>query len=280
MLWNRREIMQRGLALGSLLALPRLGWAQGAPKQPGARTLVMLHLNGGNDGLNTVIPYKDPYYRVLRPGLGIDENRIRKVHERFGLHPALGGFEQLWKQDRLAIVNGVGYPTPNYSHFRATEIYYTAEPDKTPNNGWLGRAIDAKPAQKPLRAIALGKEKPLSLQCASPGIVTLTDFAQFRLPADMQSTVEMYQAFKEMEGTRGEVARRALEAIDMAKRIASLQPVRGSFYGGLGRELAKTLALLRSDLDLEVIQLSQGGYDTHANQAGSHNRLLTESTLR
>ena len=69
---DRREFLQRGLAFGSVLALPRLGWAEGAKKTPGARTLVMLHLNGGNDGLNTVVPYADPLYRVLRPGLGLD----------------------------------------------------------------------------------------------------------------------------------------------------------------------------------------------------------------
>jgi len=278
MLINRRAFLERGIALGSLLALPRISWAQGDPgtKQPGARTLVMLHLNGGNDGLNTVIPHTDPWYRVLRPGLAIDDGRIRKIHERFGLHPALAGFEQLWKRDRLAIVNGVGYPNPNYSHFRATEIFYTAQPERSPESGWLGRAMDAKPSEKPLRAIALGKEKPLSLQCAAPGIVTLTEFKQFKLPEDMQATVEMYEASRDLAGERGAVARRALEAIDVARRIASLNPVRTSFYGALGRELGKVVALLRSDLDLEVIHLSFGGFDTHANQAASHNRLLAE----
>jgi uncharacterized protein (DUF1501 family) len=276
MMLDRRDFMKRGLALGSVLALPRLSWAQGLPKEPGARTLVMLHLNGGNDGLNTVIPFRDRLYRVLRPGLGIDAARVRKVHDMLGLHPGLGGFEELWKKERLAIVNGVGYPRPNYSHFRATEIYYTAEPDKTPSYGWLGRAIDARESEKPLRAIALSKEKPLSLAAASPGIVTLTDFAQFQLPSGSEKTVRMYQEFADLGGERAEVARRAIEALKVAKKIAALQPARGPFYGALGRDLAKVLALLRTDLDLEVIHLSFGGFDTHANQAGQHNGLLTQ----
>ena len=83
---NRRELLQRGLAFGSVLALPRLAWAQGAPKEPGARTLVLLHLNGGNDGLNTVIPFTDPMYRILRPGLAVDDGQIRKIDGKLGLH--------------------------------------------------------------------------------------------------------------------------------------------------------------------------------------------------
>jgi uncharacterized protein (DUF1501 family) len=271
---DRREFLARGLAVGSVLVLPRVTWAQGAKKEPGGRTLVMLHLQGGNDGLNTVIPYKDPLYKVLRPGLGIDEGRVRKIHDRLGLHPALGGFEELWRKERLAIVNGVGYPRPNYSHFRATEIYYTAEPEKTPTYGWLGRAVDAQSSKKPLRAIALGSEKPLSLAAASPGIVTMTDFAQFKLPPGAERTVRMYEQFADLGGARAEVAQRAIEALKVARRIAALQPASSGFYGRLGRELAKVVALLRTDLDLEVVQLGFGGFDTHANQAGQHNGLL------
>jgi uncharacterized protein (DUF1501 family) len=274
MTMDRRDFMMRGLAFGTVLALPRLSWAQGLPKEPGARTLVMLHLAGGNDGLNSVIPYKDPLYRILRPGIGIDAGQVRKVHESLGFHSALGGFEELWRKERLAVVNGVGYPRPNYSHFRATEIYYTAEPEQTPSYGWLGRALDAAPKQKPLRAIALGKEKPLSLAAASPGVVTLTDFAQFQLPEGSEEAVAMYETFKKMEGARAAVADRAIEALQVARRIASLRPVQQGFYGVLGRELAKVVALLRTDLDLEVIQLSFVGFDTHANQGPRHNGLL------
>ena len=273
---DRRDFMKRGLAFGSVLALPRMTWADGAGKEPGARTLVMLHLNGGNDGLNTVIPYKDPLYRVLRPGIGIDAPRVRKVHDTLGFHPNLGGLEELWKKERLAVVNGVGYPQPNYSHFRATEIYYTAEPEKTPSYGWLGRAIDARAAEKPLRAIALGKEKPLALQASSPGIVTLTDFKQFELPPEAKQMVKVYEAYANLGGARGAVSRRAIEALKVAKRIAALKPVNRGFYGVLGRELAKTVALLRTDLDLEVIHLSFGGFDTHANQTPTHNRLMAQ----
>ncbi len=271
---DRREFIQRGFAIGGLFALPRLSWAETGKKTPGARTLVMLHLNGGNDGLNTVIPYKDLNYRILRPGIGINDAQIRKIDGQYGLHPALGGFENLWKRDRLAIVNGIGYPQPNYSHFRATEIFYTAQPEQTPTSGWMGRAIEARESTKPLRAVALVKEKPLLLQGATNGIVTMTDFRQFKLPEGARETAEVYREAAKMGGVRGEVAARAIEALKVANRIAALRPVTGGFYGPVGRDLGKALALLRSKLDLEVIHLSMGGYDTHANQGGQHNGLL------
>src|SRR5512134_3187487 len=103
---NRRELLQRGLAFGSVLGLPGLAWSEGAAKEPGSRKLVLLHLNGGNDGLNTVIPYADPMYRILRPGLAVDDGQIRKIDPALGLHPSLAGFETLWGKERLAVVNG------------------------------------------------------------------------------------------------------------------------------------------------------------------------------
>ncbi len=273
---NRREFLQRGLAFGSVLALPRLAWAEGAAKETGARTLVLLHLNGGNDGLNTVIPFADPMYRILRPGLAVDDGQIRKIDPALGLHPALAGFETLWQKERLAIVNGVGYANPDYSHFRATEIYYSGEPGKSPVDGWLGRALERSPREKPLRAVAIAKEKPLSLASGAPGVVSLTDFRQFALPPGTEGTLAMYERSKDDPGQRGAVARRALEAFAVAKRIAALQPIRSGLYGPLGEDLAKALALLKSDLDLEVIHLSFGGFDTHANQMGQHNQLLAQ----
>ena len=276
MLVDRRDFLKRGLALGSVLALPRLAWAQGAKKEPGARTLVLVHLDGGNDGLNTVVPYTDPTYWMLRPGLALNRDQVRKIDEKVGLHPALAGLEQLWRDERLAIINGVGYPNPNYSHFRATEIYYTAEPDKTPNLGWLGRALDSKPSDKPLRAMAIGKEKPLALNAGSPGVVTFTNFQQFRLPGGLEETVAMYEEFQKMEGVRKELARKTLEALKVAEKIRRLRPTGGGMYGRLGQDLQKVAALLGSDLDLEMIQLRFGGFDTHANQAGAHNGLLAQ----
>ncbi len=274
---NRRDFMTAVAAGGSVLALPRLALADDTtPRKPSERTLVLLHLNGGNDGLNTVIPYKHKRYRALRPGIALDRGRIHKVSDELGFHPGLSGFEALWKRDRLAVVNGVGYPKPNYSHFRSTEIWLTAEPEKSPTYGWLGRTIDQKKSEKPLRAIALQKEHPLSLVSASPGAVTMTDFGRFRVPSGLDAVTKLYKDYGKLGGMRADVGNAGDQAIRVAERIARLRPADGPFYARIGQDLRKVISLLRADLGLECIQFSMGGYDTHANQTASHNRLLTQ----
>ncbi len=273
---SRRSLLAGGVALGSVLALPRLALGDDTKRSTTGRTLILLHLNGGNDGLNTVIPYKDPRYRVLRPSLGIDRGQVRKVHDKFGFHPGLSGFEALLRRDRLAVVNGVGYPQPNYSHFRATEIWFTGQPDKTPTYGWLGRAMSAKESSAPLRGVAIQKEQPLSFASETPSTVTMTDFSRFRIPAGMQGAAGLYRDYAKLGGTRKELGAAGTQALSVAKRIAALRPAGGPFYGGVGNDLRKVISLLKADLGLECIQFQMGGYDTHSNQTASHNRLLTQ----
>ena len=273
---NRRTFLGGALAAGGVLALPRLGIADPTKRGAPRRTLVLLHLNGGNDGLNTVVPYTDRRYRLLRPSLALDRSQVRKIDDKLGLHPGLSGFEQLWRKERLAIVNGVGYPKPNLSHFRATEIWFTAEPDKTPTYGWLGRAMDARASEKPLRAVALEKEQPLSFAMAGPGTVTMTDFGRFRVPSGMEDAAALYRTYAQRTDARAPVGAAGASAIKVARRIASLKPSGGSFYGPLGNKLRRVNALLEADLDLECIQISFGGFDTHSNQAASHQRLMSQ----
>ncbi len=276
MFLNRRQFLGGAVAVGGVLALPRLGLADEVKRGEPRRTLVLLHLNGGNDGLNTVIPWKHPRYRVLRPSLAIAPNQVRKISSDLGLHPALAGFEALFKRDRLAIVNGVGYPKPNYSHFRSTEIWFTAEPDKTPTYGWLGRALDTKTSDAPLRAVALQKEQPLSLAAEGPGVVTMTDFGRFRVPSGMEGAADLYKQYESLGAERGEVGTAGTQALKVARRIAALKPAGGRFYDRIGNDLRKVLALLKADLGLEAIQLQMGGYDTHSNQANAHQQLLSK----
>ncbi len=277
---SRRDFLGAVTAGGTVLALPR--WLRaddttpaGGKLAPPRRTVILIHLNGGNDGLNAVIPYKDRRYRSLRPGLAIGNNQVRKISGDLGLHPGLQGFERLFQRDRLAIVNGVGYPQPNYSHFRSTEIWYTAEPKSTPTDGWMGRAIETRPSDRPVRAVALQKEQPLSLVTSVPGVVTMTDFARFRVPSGLDAVTQLYKDYAKLGGTRGGMGQAGEEAIDVARRISRLKPASGQFYSSFGQDLRKAIALLEAGLDLECIQLSQGGYDTHANQASSHQRLLS-----
>ncbi len=266
---NRRDFLSQGIAFGSLLFVPRLSWARGAKKADGARTLVMLHLRGGNDGLNTVVPYTDAEYKRLRPGLAID--RPLKIGREFGLHPRLDGLAKLYKKDRVAIVHGVGYPKPSYSHFRSTEIYYTGDMGGATAHarGWLGRAFAQKKSDAPVRAVAFEDEEPLAFSGAPGGVVTMRDFKDLKLPAAARTAAGLYRDYD-----NDEVAGRASEALSAARRMASLKPARGMFGGSLGDGLSKALALLRSDIDVEVIHLSLNGFDTHAKQGGAHADLM------
>ena len=285
---SRRSLLHGAAGLGvlgaTLHAAPGV-WLRRALAAAGdapRRTLVLLHLAGGNDGLNTVVPYTDKRYSRLRPGIAIDTGRLHKIHAEQGLHPSLGGLAELWRRERLAIVQGVGYPKPNLSHFRATEIWHTAQPERNPNHGWLGRAMDGHKRAVPLRAVALTKEQPLSLAMATPGAVTLTDFSRFQVPMGMEASAALYRSSADEAGPVGALGQAGSEALDVAKRIASLSPASTYYPGTLGQRFKKVEALLGAKLNLEVIQLEQGGYDTHSNQAGRHARLLTElgNTLR
>ena len=157
-MFDRREFMQRGLALGGLLALPRLSWAETGKKAPGTRTLVLLHLNGGNDGLNTVIPFGDDQYYKARPSLGIKAGQLTKLDDHIGLHPALAPLRAAWDDSALAVVQGVGYPDPNRSHFTSTDIWQTAStttPDRW--SGWVGRSLDRDAAGREVPGLQLDR---------------------------------------------------------------------------------------------------------------------------
>ena len=118
--------------------------AAGSPPVPGFASgvdpdnvLVVVQMGGGNDGLNTVVPWSDDAYHRVRPAIGIAENQILKLNDRIGFNPALKGLDELYKQGRVALVQGVGYPNPNRSHFEATQIWETASPDRPQQYGWL-----------------------------------------------------------------------------------------------------------------------------------------------
>lgn len=127
--------------------------------------LAVLSLSGGNDGLNTVIPYTNPLYRDYRPTIGIPEDQVIRLNDELGLHPAMGPLKKFWDQGKLAIFLGIGYPNPSYSHFRSMDIWHTCEPDKVGTEGWLGRAIklmDPK-AENVLTGVNFGRGLPRAL---------------------------------------------------------------------------------------------------------------------
>ena len=276
---HRRDFLRCAACATAAVALPTpiRAWTRARPRAD-RRTLVLLHLEGGNDGLNTVIPYADPRYAALRPGLARRGAEVLKLDGKVGLHSNLEGLKSLFESDRAAILLGVGYPAPDLSHFRATEIWHSAEPDRSPSQGWIGRALDATPRELPLRAVSIGAEPPLVLSALTTPTTTVQSFSRFRVPDALASIDALYDRCASAPGTLGAAGRAGAAAVRAARKIATLTPSARDYgqAGELGSTLRKVAALAASDESPEVIACAFGGFDTHASQRGTHDQLLRQ----
>src|SRR5215212_9888269 len=146
-------------------------------------TLVVLQLTGGNDPLNTVIPYGDPLYWDNRPTIRIPEQEILHIDNHYGFHPSMAALKPFWDEGKMAILAGIGYPNVDYSHFRSMDIWYTAEPEKMATDGWLGkvvREIDPK-ADNVLTAISFGRGLPRALSLAGVPVASVAELDSYGL---------------------------------------------------------------------------------------------------
>ena len=177
-----------------------------------ANILVILQMAGGNDGLNTLVPFVDDHYRRARPTLGVPTADVLRLNDSFGLHPTLTGLKDLYDEGHLAIIQGIGYPNPNRSHFRSTEIWQTAsDTEKFEKYGWLGRYFDnACPGADPTVGVSVGRQMPQAFAARTPKGISLESPGSYRfLPGDrnhpegMAGTEESYRKMNEMEEHAG-----------------------------------------------------------------------------
>jgi uncharacterized protein (DUF1501 family) len=266
---KRRSLLSLLLAgsAGSALAAGRLGSLAAGSSDPGApgadalrsrSVLVLLELRGGNDGLNTLAPIADPLYRQVRPSLALDGGEALPLAAGLALHPVLAPLLPLWQSQRLAFALGVGWPRPNRSHFKAADQWATASPSGE-GTGWLAAALDQRQHPGPL--LALGPQlSPAELR-GRPG----ADFD----PAEAGANAVLRQMLAlEQAGTQ--------QLQRLRRELAPLPPGLAIPRGGLGQQVALALRLIGSGACPPVLQLAQGGYDTHANQAARHGRVLSE----
>lgn len=268
--------------------------------------LVVLQLAGGNDGLNTVVPFDDDHYRRARRQLAIPRADVLRVDDRIGFHPALKGFRALVEAGHLAVIPGVGYPNPNRSHFRSMEIWQTAsDADRFEREGWLGRYFDAACAgADPTVAVNVGRQMPQAFTGRRPTGIALE--APGRGPGargggnsggrDREMGTE-WEGAGEGEASGASVGglggpssatgkvldfldRTALDARASSARVREslAQPGGPVTYPGtrLGQAFKMVAQLIAGGLPTRVYYLSQGGFDTHTNQAANHARLLGE----
>jgi len=310
--FSRRVFLQQGVTLASLVStIPwflqhsalgvlaqqstRTGSTPGVPED---RVLVVVQLGGGNDGLNTVVPYGDSAYYRARPTLGIasperaGSNPTLAVDSAagLGLHPNLNGLKSLLDDGRLSIVQGVGYPNPNRSHFASMDIWQTARTDAK-GTGWVGRYVDCtcSGTPDPEGVISIGREAPLALIGDRSTPVSFENAQLFRwMGADvdpaLESTYESLTRAGEIDGVapgsqQAFLMRTALDAQLSSDRIRNA--LRGSPLvryptTTLARQLQAIGAMIRAGMRTRVYYASIGGFDTHAGQANTHGQRLRE----
>src|SRR5215471_2805676 len=175
-------IFSRGVASAWSQALDGSHLAQSATD----RTLIVVQMAGGNDGLNTVVPFTDPLYLKLRPTLGLSDTKVLPLDTRLGLHPNLQPLKKLWDAGHLAIVEGVGYPNQSLSHFQAMDIWQTLDLNGTGREGWLGKAVSGwvDADGHPFKVLDIGSQTAQALQSISRPVPTLTSVESYRLVTD------------------------------------------------------------------------------------------------
>jgi uncharacterized protein (DUF1501 family) len=314
----RREFLKRGaglvtagLVVPAFLAEtarlleggPRMAQASPLPAVPGiasvARTagdpsrkiLVVLLLAGGNDGMNTLIPHGDPLYYQARPTLAIPREQVLKINDAVGLSPALQQLKARYDRGQVAVVQGVGYPNPNRSHFRAMDIWQTAAPERIEPTGWLGRFLQSCSCgtDKHLEGIALGATVQKSFWTELTLVPAISNLAAFQFggpranPTARSYEVEaLRRALSQSRGRPEEEFLRqatqiALDDADMLGQVAqSYQSSVVYPQSPLGESLKTIAQVIAGDVGTRVFFATLGGFDTHANQVGQQLRLLTD----
>ncbi len=286
------------------MAWPRVYAAE--PMQEGAPVLVVIQLAGGNDGLNTVVPTGDDFYYKARPQLAIKRTTALGINDVTGLHPSLAGLKAVYDAGRLAIVEGVGYPHPNRSHFRSTEIWHTAsDAEQTERHGWLGRYFDTYCRQEAASVgICIGKQNPQAFDAAMPKGVTFSDprrlnVRQRHVSDEMMQLMGMDtgddessagDSIAELSGG-GTGGNPSVSPLDFLKNTASDAKISSQQIEGIlqrtkpqsafpdtrfAKELQVVSQLIRGNMPTRIYYLSHGGFDTHVNQLGTHASRLKE----
>ena len=280
---KRRDFLKQSSLASSLFFVPNFVKAieKVAKESLGYKKLVIIQLSGGNDGLNTIIPYTNDIYYKKRPGLSVPKNELIKVTDELGFHQSLAPLKNLYDQGYLSIINNVGYPNPNRSHFRSTDIWQTAsDANQYLDTGWLGRYIEQF-GKMPYTGIELDDSLSLIMKGESMnGIATKnprTLFANTQTPYFKKVLNHQSDAHLS-EHNLGYLYKTMIEAKSSAKYIyetsktykSSLEYPKNPF----GKQLKTTSEFINSNLDSSVYYVSMGGFDTHANQENRQKKLL------
>jgi uncharacterized protein (DUF1501 family) len=299
---TRRRFLTRTLQGSSLLALgstvPGFLANTAFAAETGKDTvLVVIELTGGNDGLNTVIPYADDLYHKARPTLRFKKEEVVRISDSIGLHPAMRPLEGLLQRGQLAVLQGVGYPNPDRSHFESMDIWQSADPKRKMGTGWLGRsapALQDKAGNTPIMQVGASR-LPLALQGSAGTVVSLNNRMPYKLelgpPTAAERTTQRRlieeiarpRATADKESLLDFVRRRQVQTYATVDRLQeALKSAQGNPEGrwfqfpGLPQKLQLIAQLIEKGFGTRVFYVSLDGFDTHSGQAEQHRKLLQE----
>ena len=277
---NRRNFLAlTGTFTGGSLLLPDFLHAFGTQQNLiiGDQCIVFVQLNGGNDGLNTFIPFEDPNYYFLRPKIAISKEEVIGSNKGMAFHPALKGFAQMQQNGDLTVLQNVGYPEPNRSHFRSQEIWQTASAsNQYINEGWLGRYLDLQCKEhNPIAGINIDSTDTLSLKGKEPNSITVKDPNKFKIKKDKEDNTQLSKN-PSLDFVR-KIADSVVEGSDEIQKALAKSTSEASYpKTGLGKNLEWIARLVKGNLNSKVYYTSLSGFDTHDNQLSIHKNKLTE----
>ena len=257
----------------------------------GNRSVVVLQLSGGNDALNTVIPYSNDLYYDNRPYLGIPEDQVLKLDDDLGLNPALGPIKSLWDEGKVAVINGIGYPSPNRSHFRSMDVWHTAEPTDIAPEGWLGQAIrDLDPrAENVVTGVNFGRGLPRAMYAKDVPVASVGNLDTYGLMPDIKDEAARkvaLEAFSQIYGGSGKdtisqfISQVGMDALKGADILRSA-PARYSSSieyadSPIAQNMKNISQVMFADVGTRIFYTQHGSYDTHSNELNAHAKLWND----
>lgn len=298
---TRRQLLHQGAVAGvaagvTSFAAPMLLWqarvdsgsAEGAPASaPADRTLIVVQLAGGNDDLNMVVPYTDATYLSSRPTLRVEPSTAIRLDDRLGFNPVMGNLKRIWDQKQLALIEGVGYPEPQYSHFDAMTIWQTAAPKGEFNDGWLGRYFKQTGAQSgaAFAGVDIGGSVAPMLQANGVMLPTLQNPATYKMalePRDAAARLDAWRDLQEANTVRGKylplIASASLGAWEstqaLGHAVETYEPAVAYGRDSLSSNLKLLATIIVNQPGTKVAYTTVGGFDTHAFERQAQDTLL------
>jgi uncharacterized protein (DUF1501 family) len=300
---TRRDFLKSGLAVAGLcyawpeLSVMAAGAADMQPRKPGAeKVLVVVQLAGGNDGLNTVVPYGMGSYYQARPAIGVKQEQVIPLSGQIGLNPAMKAMDDLYRQGKVAVLLGLGYPTPIRSHFRSIEIWQTANPERIVDTGWLGRYLDLLQQGKSgasgnvFPAVNVDPILPKTLSAQKTVIPSVYDLNQFKFATDAhyqqdhKCQIDAFnRLYADFQPNRPEMELVKNIGLDSIKSSDYLFGVVKGYKGSINypdsafaRSLKFISQMICAGVSARVYNVSLGGFDTHSGQPNKQDRLLKQ----